>query len=82
MSGGPQVIETGHTDIIVSCVFFLLDRSVRAYTLNDFFNCSFQHDAQFDFYGKRVATCSSDRVIRVFDVDETGEYKPSAELVR
>jgi hypothetical protein len=27
-----------------------------------------QHDAQLDFYGRRLATCSSDRVIKVFDV--------------
>lgn len=26
------------------------------------------HDAQLDFYGKRLATCSSDRTIRVFDI--------------
>ena len=25
------------------------------------------HDAQFDFYGRRLATCSSDRVVKVFD---------------
>jgi protein transport protein SEC13 len=27
------------------------------------------HDAQLDYYGKRLATCSSDRTIKVFDVD-------------
>ena len=27
-----------------------------------------QHDAQFDYYGRRLATASSDRTIRVFDV--------------
>ena len=26
------------------------------------------HDAQFDYYGRRLATCSSDRSIKVFDV--------------
>lgn len=26
------------------------------------------HDAQLDFYGKRLATCSSDRTVKVFDV--------------
>lgn len=26
------------------------------------------HDAQLDYYGKRLATCSSDRTIKVFDV--------------
>jgi len=28
------------------------------------------HDAQFDYFGKRVATASSDRTVRVFDVAE------------
>jgi len=27
------------------------------------------HDAQLDFYSKRLATCSSDRVVRIIDVD-------------
>lgn len=27
-----------------------------------------QHDAQLDYYGKRLATCSSDRTVKVFDV--------------
>ena len=27
-----------------------------------------QHDAQLDFYGKKLATCSSDATIKVFDV--------------
>ena len=26
------------------------------------------HAAEFDYYGKRLATCSSDRLIKVFDV--------------
>jgi protein transport protein SEC13 len=30
--------------------------------------CLFQHDAQLDYYGKRLATCSSDRTIRIFNV--------------
>lgn len=25
------------------------------------------HDAQLDYYGKRLATCSSDRTIKIFD---------------
>ncbi|KAF8311668.1 WD40 repeat-like protein [Cantharellus anzutake] len=28
------------------------------------------HDAQLDYYGKRLATCSSDRTIKIFDVIE------------
>jgi len=30
------------------------------------------HDAQTDFYGKRVATASSDRTIRIFEIGENG----------
>jgi len=26
------------------------------------------HDAQLDYYGKRLATCSSDRTVRIFNV--------------
>jgi protein transport protein SEC13 len=36
------------------------------------------HDVQLDYYGKRLATCSSDRTIRIFDI--TQENKPLAEL--
>ena len=40
-----------------------------------------QHDAQLDYYGKRVATCSSDRIVKVFDVFGTdGTPVLSAEL--
>uniref|UniRef100_A0A7S2UZ04 Anaphase-promoting complex subunit 4-like WD40 domain-containing protein n=1 Tax=Fibrocapsa japonica TaxID=94617 RepID=A0A7S2UZ04_9STRA len=37
------------------------------------------HDAQFDYYAKKVATCSSDRTIQIYDV--TGDvYNKSAVL--
>jgi hypothetical protein len=32
-----------------------------------------QHDAQMDYYGKRLATCSSDRSVKIFDVQASGE---------
>jgi len=32
------------------------------------------HDAQLDYYGKRLATCSSDRTVKIFDVRSDGEY--------
>lgn len=38
-----------------------------------------QHDAQFDYYGKRLATCSSDRSVRIYNV-EGNEHLLSAEL--
>ncbi len=34
------------------------------------------HDVQLDYYGRRLATASSDRSIKVFDV--VGEQVPSA----
>lgn len=27
-----------------------------------------QHDAQMDYYGRRLATCSSDRLIKIYDL--------------
>ena len=41
--------------------------------------CS-QHDVQLDYYGKRLATCSSDRTVKVYDVMEGGERKQVADL--
>lgn len=38
------------------------------------------HDAQLDYYGKRLATCSSDRTIKIYDVVEGGERKQTADL--
>ena len=29
-----------------------------------------QHDAQLDYYGRRLATCSSDRSVKIFDVTD------------
>mmetsp|Transcript_9332 Transcript_9332/g.25358 ORF Transcript_9332/g.25358 Transcript_9332/m.25358 type:complete len:324 (-) Transcript_9332:223-1194(-) len=38
------------------------------------------HDVSFDYYGKRVATVSSDRCITVFDLNEEGVWKESAKF--
>lgn len=38
------------------------------------------HDAQLDYYGKRLATCSSDRVIKIFDVIAEGQQVHVADL--
>eukprot|EP00042_Codosiga_hollandica_P012758 m.28803 g.28803 ORF g.28803 m.28803 type:complete len:136 (+) comp40336_c0_seq2:116-523(+) len=33
------------------------------------------HDAQMDYYGKRLATCSSDRTVKIFEVLESNAHK-------
>lgn len=34
----------------------------------------FIHDIAFDHYGRRIATCSADRTVKIFDLDENGEW--------
>lgn len=38
------------------------------------------HDAQMDYFGKRLATCSSDRTIRIFKVEDDGQHTLIQEL--
>ena len=38
------------------------------------------HDAQLDYYGKRLATCSSDRVIKIFNIVGEGQQVHVADL--
>jgi len=33
------------------------------------------HDAVLDYYGRRLATCSSDKTIKIFDVEDSGAQK-------
>ncbi|KAH9927664.1 protein transporter SEC13 [Fomitopsis serialis] len=40
------------------------------------------HDAQLDYYGKRLATCSSDRTVRVFDVVDGETTKTSGQVLK
>ncbi len=37
----------------------------------------FIHDIAFDHYGRRIATCSADRTVKIFDLDENGEWTTS-----
>ncbi|EGG18301.1 Sec13-like protein [Cavenderia fasciculata] len=37
------------------------------------------HDVSYDFYGKRLATCSSDQKIKVWDMNDSGKWELSAE---
>jgi len=39
------------------------------------------HDAQMDYYGKRLATCSSDKTIKIFDVQPKGAPIHTADLI-
>ncbi|KAF8210068.1 WD40 repeat-like protein [Mycena galopus ATCC 62051] len=39
-----------------------------------------RHDAQLDYYGKRLATCSSDRTVKVFDVIDGDTQKAGKSL--
>jgi protein transport protein SEC13 len=39
-----------------------------------------QHDAVLDYYGRRLATCSSDKTIKIFEVE--GEKHTLVETLR
>lgn len=39
------------------------------------------HDAVLDYYGKRLATCSSDKTIKIFEIEGTENYKLTETLV-
>ncbi|KAL5467666.1 hypothetical protein EMCRGX_G031929 [Ephydatia muelleri] len=36
------------------------------------------HDVSYDFYGKRMATCSSDQNVKVWDLSEGGQWRCTA----
>jgi len=38
------------------------------------------HDVQLDYYSKRLATCSSDRTIKIFEVSDGGANVPLSEI--
>lgn len=38
------------------------------------------HDVAYDFYGRRLATCSSDQTIKIWDQGEDGVWNKSAEF--
>ena len=71
-----QVItNSGHDDMIVRfcspIVFSRLSKLIC--TLN-------QHDAVLDYYGRRLATCSSDKTIKIFEIE--GETHKLTETLR
>ena len=80
MSTSPtRTIETRHTDMIVRAHRVRVAASVP-HSLHCADSCrGDQHDAQFDYYAKRLATCSSDGTITVYDVNGS-EQRESAVL--
>ncbi|KAG8215816.1 vesicle budding-related protein [Butyriboletus roseoflavus] len=42
----------------------------------------FKHDAQLDYYGKRLATCSSDRTVKVFNVVDGEPSKSGGQTLK
>ena len=55
------------------------DRTPHLITTNaSRYNMWNQHDAQLDYYGKRLATCSSDRSVKVFDVVDGDAQRSTA----
>eukprot|EP01029_Cantina_marsupialis_P002212 TRINITY_DN12005_c0_g1_i1.p1 TRINITY_DN12005_c0_g1~~TRINITY_DN12005_c0_g1_i1.p1 ORF type:complete len:213 (-),score=41.69 TRINITY_DN12005_c0_g1_i1:97-672(-) len=40
----------------------------------------FIHDAELDFFGEKLATCSSDQTIKVYKVDPSGQNQHIADL--
>lgn len=38
------------------------------------------HDISYDYYGKRIATCSSDHCIKVWDIDKDGKWQLATEF--
>ncbi len=69
-----STIDTGHGTIAVS----LLSRSTLSVCSN--ISEDMVHDAQMDYYGTRLATCSSDRSVKIFDVREGGHQVLSADI--
>uniref|UniRef100_A0A1I7ZB46 Protein SEC13 homolog n=1 Tax=Steinernema glaseri TaxID=37863 RepID=A0A1I7ZB46_9BILA len=39
------------------------------------------HDAQLNFYGTRLATCSHDRVVKIFEIKQNGQSYQMADLM-
>jgi len=69
-------IETRHTDMIVSLFWCVVSALWQPHSCPLW---SMQHDAQFDYYAKRLATASSDGTVTVYDVSGS-EHRESAVL--
>ena len=60
-------------------VFLFSDKMVTVQSTVDTGHEDMIHDAQMDFYGTRLATCSSDRSVKIFDVRD-GSQTLAADL--
>lgn len=67
-------VETGHQDMIVRRLLHVKP-TPHSSQLTSLLAWAVQHDAQLDYYGRKLATASSDRTIRVFDVEQDDSYK-------
>jgi len=66
-------IETAHKDMII-CIRF------RPHTHGILI--PFKHDAQLDYYGKWLATCSSDRTVKVFNLVDGEPFKSGGQTLK
>ena len=39
------------------------------------YHSDYVHDIQFDFYGRRIATCSGDRNVKIWNLQPDGKFK-------
>ena len=69
-------IETAHEDMIV-CI-----RVRSELERTHLIRIPFKHDAQLDYYGKRLATCSSDRTVKVFNVVDGEPSKSGGQTLK
>ncbi|RMX41395.1 hypothetical protein pdam_00016833, partial [Pocillopora damicornis] len=63
-------------ELVTCClnvVFFFFIMKVSVLNTVDTSHEDMIHDAQMDYYGKKLATCSSDRTVRIFEISEKGQ---------
>ena len=53
---------------------------MRSFSVIQAQHADFVHDVQYDYYGKRLATCSSDHSIKVWSMDDDGNWSMDADI--
>lgn len=71
-------VDTGHLDMVVSNE--RLSSRISYLMLEELF--SSQHDAQLDYFSRKLATCSSDRLIKVYDISLDEAITHAADIAR